>query len=76
MLNEMGSRSLWARLWRPRSFAAKLPEVAATTTNTMHGKTALVTGSTDGIGRETALQLRQRDARVFIHAVAAKGGPR
>ena len=35
------------------------------------GKTALVTGSTDGIGRETALRLAELGAKVIVHGRSA-----
>ena len=31
------------------------------------GKTFLVTGSTDGIGRHTAFKLAEREAKVIVH---------
>jgi NAD(P)-dependent dehydrogenase (short-subunit alcohol dehydrogenase family) len=34
---------------------------------TVEGRTALVTGATDGIGRETARELARRGARVIVH---------
>lgn len=37
----------------------------------MLGKTVLVTGSTDGIGRQTALQLADLGARVIVHGRSA-----
>lgn len=33
----------------------------------MENKTVLVTGGTDGIGRETVLQLARKGARVLVH---------
>ena len=33
----------------------------------LSGKTALVTGSTDGVGRLVARKLRQAGARVLVH---------
>src|SRR5580704_2862749 len=35
--------------------------------NTLEGKIALVTGSTDGVGRVVALRLGQLGARVLVH---------
>ncbi len=40
---------------------------AVRTDKSLAGKTALVTGSTDGLGREAALQLASRGAHVLIH---------
>lgn len=40
---------------------------AAANTNAMRGKTALVTGSTDGLGREVAMRLGALGARVVVH---------
>src|ERR1051326_6550893 len=37
-------------------------------------KIALVTGSTDGIGKQTALELGQQGIRVFIHGRSAEHG--
>ncbi len=34
---------------------------------TLQGKVMLVTGSTDGIGKETALELARRGATVILH---------
>lgn len=36
-------------------------------TGSLHGRTALVTGATDGIGRQTALQLARRGASILLH---------
>jgi NAD(P)-dependent dehydrogenase (short-subunit alcohol dehydrogenase family) len=38
----------------------------------MKGKTVLVTGATDGIGRATALELARLGARVIVHGRSAK----
>jgi NAD(P)-dependent dehydrogenase (short-subunit alcohol dehydrogenase family) len=38
------------------------------------GKTALITGSTDGVGRVAALQLAQAGARVLVHGRDAARG--
>src|SRR5437016_11682831 len=38
------------------------------------GKTALITGSTDGVGRRVALRLAEAGARVFIHGRDAGRG--
>ncbi len=40
----------------------------------MKNLTVLVTGSTDGIGRSTALQLAQMDAEVILHGRSAERG--
>ncbi|HNP73269.1 MAG TPA: SDR family NAD(P)-dependent oxidoreductase, partial [Kouleothrix sp.] len=40
----------------------------------MSGKTVLVTGASDGIGRQTALELAQMGARVIVHARSAARG--
>lgn len=40
----------------------------------MEGKTVLVTGATDGIGKQTALELAQRGASVLLHGRNADKG--
>lgn len=40
--------------------------------NTLHGKTALVTGASRGIGRATALALAKAGAQVIVHYGSAK----
>ena len=40
------------------------------------GRTALVTGSTDGVGRLVARKLGQAGARVLVHGRNAKRGAR
>ena len=40
----------------------------------LEGRTVLVTGSTDGIGKETALQLAQMGAKVLLHGRDPKKG--
>ena len=40
----------------------------------LEGHTVLVTGSTDGIGKETALQLAQMGATVLLHGRDPKKG--
>ena len=42
----------------------------------LRGKTALVTGSTDGVGRLVARKLGQAGARVLVHGRDAKRGAR
>jgi NAD(P)-dependent dehydrogenase (short-subunit alcohol dehydrogenase family) len=42
----------------------------------LNGKTALVTGSTDGVGRLVARKLGQAGARVLAHGRDAKRGAR
>src|SRR5262249_9009664 len=42
----------------------------------LRGKTALVTGSTDGVGRLVARKLGQAGARVLVHGRDAEGGAR
>ena len=43
----------------------------------MNGKTVLITGSTDGVGRYVAAQLAAQGAKVLIHGrdVARPGAP-
>ena len=40
----------------------------------LEGHTVLITGSTDGIGKETALQLAQMGATVLLHGLDPKKG--
>jgi NAD(P)-dependent dehydrogenase (short-subunit alcohol dehydrogenase family) len=42
----------------------------------LSGKTALVTGSTDGVGRLVARKLAQAGARVLVHGRDAERGAR
>jgi NAD(P)-dependent dehydrogenase (short-subunit alcohol dehydrogenase family) len=44
--------------------------------NKLHGKTALVTGSTDGVGRRVARKLGEAGARVLVHGRDAERGAR
>jgi NAD(P)-dependent dehydrogenase (short-subunit alcohol dehydrogenase family) len=42
----------------------------------LRGRTALVTGSTDGVGRLVASKLGQAGARVLVHGRDAERGAR
>jgi NAD(P)-dependent dehydrogenase (short-subunit alcohol dehydrogenase family) len=43
---------------------------------TLEGRTILITGSTDGIGKATAIQLAQRGAKVLLHGRDTEKGRR
>jgi NAD(P)-dependent dehydrogenase (short-subunit alcohol dehydrogenase family) len=47
--------------------SASADESASPDGDTLEGKTALVTGSTDGLGREVAMQLASLGATVIVH---------
>jgi NAD(P)-dependent dehydrogenase (short-subunit alcohol dehydrogenase family) len=66
-----GFAGWWGRLWQRQPEREPDPAPAA---DDMRGKTVLVTGSTDGIGRETALELGQRGAHVLVHARSLERG--
>jgi NAD(P)-dependent dehydrogenase (short-subunit alcohol dehydrogenase family) len=59
---------LWFAGWPlRRAFAAEAEAGAATSKVTGAGKTAVVTGSTDGLGKAVALQLAALGVRVIVH---------
>jgi NAD(P)-dependent dehydrogenase (short-subunit alcohol dehydrogenase family) len=60
----------WGRTFAQQAAAARTPESEAYWANmgvALHGKTALVTGSTDGLGKEVARQLGSLGAFVIVH---------
>jgi NAD(P)-dependent dehydrogenase (short-subunit alcohol dehydrogenase family) len=66
-----GLAGWWERLRKPQPDRASDPAAAP---DELRGKTVLVTGSTDGIGRQTALELGQRGAHVLVHARSPERG--
>jgi NAD(P)-dependent dehydrogenase (short-subunit alcohol dehydrogenase family) len=56
------------------TLAASANPVHTQQTQTLRGKTALVTGSTDGLGRELALTLARAGAHVIVHGRNAERG--
>lgn len=64
----MFTGGLWLAAFLPRRlFAAEAEAGAATSKVIGAGKTAVVTGSTDGLGKAVALQLAALGARVIVH---------
>lgn len=56
------------------SAVAQSAAAQSTTEPSMQGKTVLITGSTDGLGRETARALAARGAHVIVHGRSAERG--
>ena len=71
--DDLGSRS-WGRLSHP--ILRMKHQKRGLDMEKLSGKTALVTGSTDGVGRLVARKLGQAGARVLVHGRDAERGAR
>jgi hypothetical protein len=61
---------------RPYAFRSSTAKRIYSATEELSGKTVLVTGSTDGVGRLVARNLGQAGARVLVHGRDAERGAR